>query len=64
MKRTTIILAALLLSGCATGTFTTRAACTVAGDKMFLVSQYGSLPGITTPLDKRDAAPILRECKR
>lgn len=64
MSRMLILFAALALAGCAAGTFTTRAACTVAGDKVLLVSQYGSLPGLATPLDERDAAPIMKECKK
>jgi hypothetical protein len=59
-----ILSAALALSGCAAGTFTTRGACTIAGDKVILVSQWGVLPGISTELDQRDAAPILKECKK
>lgn len=60
MKRRIIIVAALLLTGCAAGTFTTRASVTLSGDKVILNSQYGALPSIGTELDERDAATILQ----
>jgi hypothetical protein len=66
MRKLTIpaLCAAALLSGCATGTFTTRGSVTLACDKVLLSSQWGVLPAITTELDPRDAAPILKECKK
>ena len=59
MKRITIILAALLLASCGTGTFTTRGAVTLAGDKVILCSQWGALPCVGTELDSRDAWTII-----
>jgi hypothetical protein len=53
----------LALSGCATGTFTTRGAVTLAGDKVLLCNQFGALPCIGTELDPRDAAAIIAALK-
>jgi hypothetical protein len=64
MKKLALAVAALALSGCAVGTFTTRAACTVAGDKVVLLSQWGELPSVGTELDSRDAKAILEACKK
>ena len=61
MKIVTIatLAAAALLSACATGTFTTRGAVTLAGDKVILCSQWGALPCVGTELDSRDAWTII-----
>lgn len=63
MKRITIVGAVLLLTGCASGTFTTRASVTLAQDKVLLSSQWGILPKITTELDDRDAKEIIAALK-
>ena len=59
MNTCSIIFAAALLSGCATGTVTTGASITLAGDKVLLSSQWGALPSITTEMDQRDAQAII-----
>ena len=63
MNRLAIILAALALSGCASGTFTTRGAVTLDGSKVLLCSQWGALPCIGTEMDQRDAAAIIEAMK-
>ena len=63
MKKTIIILAALLLAGCAPGTFTTRAAMTLDGTKVLACSQWGVLPCVGTELDQRDAWAIIEALK-
>lgn len=65
MKRTTITLfiPALLLQACAAGTFTTRGALTLSGDKVLLCNQFGKLPCIGTEMDQRDAWAIIEAFK-
>jgi len=63
MNRLAIILAALAMSGCASGTFTTRGAVTLAGDKVLLCSQWGKLPCVGTEMDQRDAWTIIEALK-
>ena len=58
MKTTTVILA-LLLSGCANQPLANRIACTVAGDKALVASMYG-WSGFVSEVDQRDAAVMCR----
>jgi PBP1b-binding outer membrane lipoprotein LpoB len=58
-----IVVSALLLSGCAAGTFTTRASITLAQDKVILCNQFGVLPCIGTEMDQRDAWVIIEALK-
>ena len=64
MNRLLILLAAALaLTGCAQGTFTTRGAVTLDGTKVLLCSQFGALPCVGTELDPRDAWAIIEALK-
>jgi hypothetical protein len=63
MKRLAIIMAALALAGCETGTFTTRGAVTLDGTKVLLCNQLGALPCVGTEMDERDAAAIIEAMK-
>lgn len=56
MKKLTIGLLALLLCGC-NATMSNRIACTVAGDKAFVVSEYGPV-GLSAVIDDKDAKAI------
>lgn len=58
-SRLAIVTTALLLTGCAPGTFTTRGAVTLGGDKVILCNQFGALSCIGTELDQRDAWAII-----
>ena len=59
MKSISALCIVALLTGCASGTFTTRGAVTLAEDKVILCSQWGALPCIGTEMDPRDAAKII-----
>lgn len=63
MKHVAAILVALALAGCAPGTFTTRGAITLAGDKVLLCNQWGPLPCIGTEMDQRDAWAVIEALK-
>lgn len=66
MKRLTLALAILALTGCGTldsFTLENRIACAVGGDKVFLVSEYGGWIGVSSVVSEKDAAKILQACK-
>lgn len=63
ITRLAIFAAALLLAGCAPGTFTTRSSVTLAGDKVLLCNQFGALPCIGSEMDQRDAWAIIEALK-
>jgi hypothetical protein len=58
----TIILAALLLTGCASIDLSNRVSRTAACDKVLVTSMWQWF-GITTEVDKRDADALLKGCK-
>ena len=58
MKHTLIMLALLGLAGCSS--FGNRLACTISGDKAFVVSEYGGRIGIATKLDDRDREQVCK----
>ena len=57
-----IVLAALLLAGCANVDLSNRISRTVACDKVLITSMWQWF-GITTEVDKRDADALLKGCK-
>lgn len=64
MKRLSCALAALFaLSGCATlgldGKLDNRLVCTVAGDALYVVSEYGPV-GISSRISEKDRAVVCR----
>jgi hypothetical protein len=67
MKKTSIALAAMALAGCASFddiTFENRVACTVAGDKAVLVSEYGGWIGISSKISDADLPKLIEACKK
>jgi hypothetical protein len=64
VNRLVIILAALALTGCASLDLSNRASRTLACDEVLLTSKWGKWLGVTTVLDARDAAPLLKDCKQ
>ncbi len=62
-KALILVAAALALTGCAQGTFTTRGAVTLDGTKVLLCSQWGALPCVATEMDPRDAWAIIEALK-
>jgi hypothetical protein len=62
MKRALLIALAAALSGCATFdgvALENRLACTVAGDKLFVISQYGPV-GISSNIADADRAKVCK----
>lgn len=61
MKRIASILVLLALAGCAglDGKLENRVACTVAGDKLYAISEYGPV-GISATMSDKDRAVICR----
>ena len=61
MKSLLIALAALALSGCGTldGKLQNRLACSVAKDKLFIVSEYGPV-GIASTIADADRAVVCK----
>ena len=62
MKRLFVVTALVTLAGCASIDLSNRASCTVGGDRVLITSMWQWF-GISTELDKRDAAAILKGCK-
>jgi hypothetical protein len=64
MKRSLIATAvALLLAGCGTFdglTFENRIACTAAGDKLFVVSQWGGRIGVSSEIAEADRKEVCK----
>lgn len=61
MKRSLIAIAAVALSGCSTldGKMDNRLACTVAGDMLYAISEYGPV-GISAKISDKDRAVVCR----
>lgn len=57
MKTAALLLAMLLLSGCATTNFENRLTVTPACDRVFMVSLYWKL-GVTTEISEKDLAVL------
>ena len=66
MKTSLIVIMAALITGCGTFdglTFENRIACTVAGDKAVIVSEYGGWVGISSTISEKDLPHICPDPK-